>query len=74
MFDTLTAVRKLEAAGINTRQAEAVVAVIRSSEERAATKADLSSLKTELEASMLKVALGIVVANVSLTVALVKLL
>ena len=41
---------------------------------RAATKADLTAAMAELKADMLKVAIGIVVANAGLTVALVKLL
>ena len=41
---------------------------------RAATKADLTAAIAELKADMLKVAIGIVVANTGLTVALVKLL
>ena len=42
--------------------------------EGVATKADLRAAVADLKADMLKVAIGIVVANVTFTVALVKLL
>ena len=43
-FDTLTAVRKLEAAGMDRKQAEAVVGVVRAGQGEFATRADLSAL------------------------------
>ncbi len=53
-FDTLTASRSLEAAGMDARQAEAVVIAISQSKEAVATKTDLEALraatKTDLEA------------------------
>ena len=52
MLDTLTAADQLTAAGIESQQAKAIVAIIRDSEESAATKADLTTLKMELEASL----------------------
>ena len=52
MIDTLTAADQLTAAGIESQQAKAIVAIIRDSEESAATKADLATLKTELEANL----------------------
>ena len=58
-FDTLAATRDLEAAGIERRHAEAVVAVVRASRAGLATKADLDNLEArvngrfaELEARM----------------------
>ncbi len=52
-FDTLSAARSLEAAGIETRQAEAIVLAIRSSGETAATRTDLdtqtAALRTDLD-------------------------
>ena len=58
-FDTLAATRDLEAAGIERRHAEAVVAVVRASRTGLATKADLDNLEArvngrfaELEARM----------------------
>ena len=71
-FDTLAAARDLEAAGIDRAQAEAIVALHVRSGEQLATKRDLEPLATK--AFVLQVAIGIVLANASLTVALVKLL
>ena len=71
-FDTLAAAKELEAAGIERGQAEAIVALHVRSGEQLATKRDLEPLATK--AFVLQVAIGIVVANASLTVALVKLL
>ena len=80
-FDTLKATRDLEAAGIDSRQAEAIVSTIRQSGDAVATKADLDAVRSamradlaELKSDLLKVAIGIVVANVGLTVTLIKLL
>ncbi len=42
-FDTLSAARSLEAAGIESKQAEAIVGAIRSSGEASVTKADLTA-------------------------------
>ena len=42
-FDTLTAARSLEGAGIEPKQAEAIVAAIRSSRSEIITKGDLST-------------------------------
>ena len=42
-FDTLTAVRNLEGAGIESKQAEAIVQAIHSSGEPAITRADLDA-------------------------------
>ena len=74
-FDTYAAARTLREAGFDDRQAEAAVAVVRDAiTGGVATKADLA----ELKADMLKVAIGLVIANVAftatLTVALIKLL
>ena len=49
-FDTLTAARDLEAAGIERRQAEAIAKAINHGDERAATKADLATAIAELKA------------------------
>ena len=74
-FDTYAAAKTLREAGFDERQAEAAVTMVRDAmTESVATKADL----TELKADMLKVAIGLVIANVAftatLTVALIKLL
>ena len=84
-FDTLAAVRDLEGAGIDPRRAEAIVSVQWRANEDLATKADLGELRADfraclaaLENRMLKaayaLAFGVVLTNVTLTVALVKLL
>ena len=70
-FDTYAAAKTLREAGFDDRQAEAAVAVVHDAiTGGVATRADLSELKADL----LKVAIGLVIANVTLTVALVKLL
>ena len=49
-FDTLTAARDLEAAGIERRQAEAIAGTVRTAADREAlaTKADLAELRADL--------------------------
>lgn len=69
-FDTLKATRDLEAAGVERSQAEAIAAAIRDGQGELATKADLAGLKVD----MLKIAIGIVVANTGLTVGLLQVL
>ena len=55
-FDTHQAVRRLEAAGIETRQAEAIVSEMRDAAGADltdfATKADLATTKADLEATI----------------------
>ena len=78
-FDTYAAAKALREAGFNEGQAEAAVAMVRNAfTEGVATKADVRTAVADLRAGMLKIAIGIVLANttltVGLTVALVKLL
>ena len=81
-FDTYAAAKTLREAGFDERQAEAAVTMVRDAmTESVATRADLAAAVADLKADMLmlkadilKGAIGIVVANVTLTVALVKLL
>ena len=86
-FDTLRIARDLEAAGIERRHAEAHAEALRivadSARAEAATKADLAGFATKadletaiasLETRILKYGFGMVLATVSLTVALIKLL
>ena len=47
-FDTQAAVRSLEAVDIDTRQAEAIVAAIRSGQGDLATKSDIASVHAEI--------------------------
>ena len=51
-FDTLSAARSLEAAGIESKQAEAIVGAIRSSGEASVTKTDLLASTNELRGEM----------------------
>ena len=81
-FDTLTTARDLEAAGVERRQAEAHAEALRravsADRDELATKADLAEVRADiadLKADMLKVAIGIaigvVIANATLTAVLV---
>ena len=47
-FDTHAAVRSLEAVDIDTRQAEAIVAAIRSGQGDLATRTELASVRPEI--------------------------
>ena len=50
VFDTLTTARHLEDAGIETRQAEAIVTTMaKAFDDSVATKADLAALKADLK-------------------------
>ena len=46
-FDTLTALRSLEASGLDSGHAEAIVQVVSQSHEQVATKGDVSGLQNE---------------------------
>ena len=84
-FDTLKFVQRLEKAGVSrehaTAEAEALAEVFSSAGKDMATKSDLEKLETRLESKIdamelrLTVKLGaFMVASVSTTVALIKLL
>ena len=85
-FDTLKATEDLEAAGFEEAHARAIVRTVhRAMNEGVATKehvsaevatprADLQTLRADMHALLLKTAVGVVIANVSITVALMKLL
>ena len=47
-LDTHATIRELEAAGVETRQAEAIVSAISRADEQAATKADVARLDARL--------------------------
>ena len=49
LIDTHAAVRDLEAAGLETPQAEAIVRTFAKADATLATKADIATLKVELE-------------------------
>ena len=66
-FDTLAAVRDLEAAGFTREQAETAVKAMR--DAASASRTDLAT-----RADLYQVALGIVIANAAITFGLIKLL
>ena len=78
-FDTCTAAKRLRDAGFDEHQAEAAVSMVRDAtgadREQLATKADLAAGIADLKADMLKVAIGVavgvVIANATLTAVLV---
>ena len=82
MFDTLAAARKLQASGVDSRQAEAqaevIAAAVGNMHDDLVTKADLAAAVSGLENRMLKVAVGlslaVVTGQTALTVGLLKLL
>ena len=85
-FDTLEATEDLKAAGLEEAHAKAIVRTVHRSmsegmatkehvtAEAAALRASLQALRADVHALLPKTAVGIVVANASLTVALMKLL
>ena len=85
-FDTLKAAEGLEAAGMDARQAKAVVGTVAEAfSDTVATKADIAEvradLKTglaELKADMFKVAMGVAIAiiltNATMTIASIRFL
>jgi hypothetical protein len=82
-FDTLKFVRTLEAAGVESAQAEAISSAVRDSHDAAdlATKADLRELKTEIKADLrelelrMTIKLGtMIAAAVGVAVALMKMI
>lgn len=77
-FDTLSAARKLQAAGVETEQAEAhaeiVAAAVHGARGDLVTKADLDAAIAGLENRMLKIAIAMVAGQAALTAALIKFL
>ena len=81
-FDTLKASRNLKAAGFSEAQADAIIGTVGDSfTDSVATKADIAGLETkisDLKADMFKVAMGvaiaIILANATMTIALVRFL
>ena len=75
IFDTLTAARKLEAVGVERRRAEAHAEALRQAisadRDELATKADLADLKADMLKVAIGVAIGVVIANATLTAVLV---
>ena len=77
-LDTHATIKQLEDAGMDSSQAEVVVAAISRSDAELATKADLKAEIAELKTDMFKVAMGvaiaIILANVTMTIALIRFL
>lgn len=85
-FDTLEATEDLKAAGFEEACAKAIVRTVHRamsegmatkehvSAEAATLRADLQTLRADMHALLLKTAVGIVIANVTGTIALMKLL
>ena len=81
-FDTLEATEDLKAAGFEEAHAKAIVRTVhRAMSEGVATKEHVSAgtatLRADLQtlrADMMKTAVGVVIANVTITIALMKLL
>ena len=78
-FDTLKAVETLQEAGIKETHAKAIANTMRDAvTEGVVTRADLQAAVTNLKTDMLKAVIGavvaVVLANVGLTFAIVRLL
>jgi len=77
-FDTLTAARELEAAGVERRQAEAHAAALRnavdSTRSDLATKADLAALEIRLVKWAIGLALGVAGLTAAVVLAGVRLM
>lgn len=86
VFDTLKASQNLKAAGVDERQAEAIVTTMAEAfDDTVATKADIAEVRADLKAGiaelktdMFKVAMGvaiaIILANATMTIALIRFL
>ena len=86
VFDTLKASRTLKAAGVAEAQAEAIVTTMAEAfDDAVATKADIAEVRADLKAGiadlkadMLKVAMGVaiavILANATMTTALIRFL
>ena len=74
-FDTYTAAKRLRDAGFDEHQAEAAVSMVRDAtgadREQLATKADLADLKADMLKVAIGIAIGVVIANATLTAVLV---
>ena len=70
-FDTLSVARDLEAVGIERRQAEAHAEALRQAvsadRDELATKADIADLKADMLKVAIGIAVGVVIANATLT-------
>ena len=74
-FDTYTAAKHLRDAGFDERQAEAAVSMVRDAvgadRDELATKADIADLKADMLKVAIGIAIGVVIANATLTAVLV---
>ena len=71
-FDTLTAARDLEAAGVERRQAEAIASAIRNGQGDLATKADLEAGLATLESRLVRWGAGLAGAAVIILGVLIR--
>lgn len=69
-FDTLTVTRKLEAAGMDREQAEAIAGVIHMSQGELAVQGDLTALRSDVAALRWIVGANVAISLVTLAVAL----
>ena len=84
-LDTHATIREFQEAGMDARQAEVVVAAISRSDAELVTKADLKveiatvkadivNLKTDMFKVAMGVAIAIILANATMTIALIRFL
>ena len=79
IFDTQALVNELETSGFTRQQSETVVSVLKKSQGELATKADITPLASkndllELKVDIVKWVGGLMLAQVAIIAALVKLL
>jgi len=73
-FDTQELVNELESSGLTRQQSETVIAVLKKSQGELATKADLHREILELKVDIVKWVGALMLAQVAVIAALVKLL
>lgn len=73
-FDTHELVNELESSGLTRQQSEVVIAVLKKSQGELATKADLHREILELKVDIVKWVGALMLAQVAVIAALVKLL
>lgn len=73
-LNTHAAIRDLEAAGVDSKLAEAIVATIGRSDPGPVTHADLAALEGRLTVSSDRLAFAVVVANAAIMFGLLKLI
>lgn len=77
MINTHTAIQDLEAAGADTKLAEAIVKTVSQADAQLATKADLTALRADLQATIVSLKrrlIGYLIAAVLIVLAAIKYL